>query len=55
MKIPTKVSKAKEDICKKCKLKKSCGDLPGFCALIYYVPIAVVVIMLIFFLITMKL
>lgn len=55
MKINTKVSAAKENICKKCSLKNKCGDLPGFCVLIFYVPIALIVVMLIYFLLTMDL
>ena len=43
MKLKIKSSKLKEKICENCILKKSCGDLPGFCMLIYYVPIALVV------------
>lgn len=48
-------SKIKEKICATCGLQKSCGDLPGFCLLIYYVPVVLVVIGLAFFLITMAL
>lgn len=55
MKIIAKVSQAKENICSKCMLKKHCGDLPGFCALIYFVPAVLVIGMLIYLLITMKL
>jgi len=47
--------KIKEKICETCGLQKSCGDLPGFCALLYYVPVALVVVMLFYFLITMNL
>jgi hypothetical protein len=35
-------------------LQKSCGDLPGFCILIYYIPVVLVVAMLSYFLITMN-
>ena len=45
----------KEKICKRCALKNKCGDLPGFCVLIFYVPIALIVVMLIYFLMTMDL
>jgi len=46
---------AKKMICEKCKLKNKCGDLPGFCLLIYYVPIVLLVVMLFYFLMTMTL
>jgi len=55
MKIPTKISATKEKICATCKFKKSCGDLPGFCLLIYYGLIALVVFVLAYLLITMEL
>jgi hypothetical protein len=55
MKITKKISITKKDICERCKFNKTCASLPGFCALISYVPIAIVVIMLAYFLITMKL
>jgi len=55
MKITTKSSKIKEKICETCGLKKSCGDLPGFCLLLTYVPVVLVVAMLLYFLITMSL
>ena len=55
MKKTIKSSKIKEKICQTCGLQKSCGDLPGFCILLYYVPVALVVVMLLYFLITMKL
>jgi len=45
----------KEKICNKCKLKNRCGDLPGFCTLIYYVPFVLVVVMLFYFFIAMEL
>lgn len=45
----------KKKICANCKLKGKCGDLPAFCLLIYYVPIALLVIMLLYFLMTMDL
>ena len=49
------VTNVKQKICENCKLKKSCGDLPGFCMFVYYGLIALVVIMLSYFLITMTL
>jgi len=55
MKIIKIASNVKEKICENCKLKKSCGDLPGFCMMIYYVLIVLVVIMLAYFLVTMSL
>ena len=45
----------KDKICDKCRLKNKCGDLPGFCLLLYYVPIVLLVVMLFYFLMTMKL
>ena len=55
MKIFKKIPITKQEICSRCKLNKTCGDLPGFCALISFIPIAVIVIMLAYFLITMDL
>jgi len=55
MKIIIKSSKLKEKVCENCKLQKSCGDLPGFCVLIYSVPIVLVVVGLAYLLITMNL
>ncbi len=55
MKIKTNSPKIKKKICENCKLQNSCGDLPGFCQLIYYVPIIVVVAGLAYLLITMQL
>jgi len=46
---------SRKNICAKCKLKEKCGDLPGFCLFIYYVPIVLLVIMLLYFLLTMEL
>jgi hypothetical protein len=54
-KIKTKSPKIKKNICENCKLQNSCGDLPGFCQLIYYVPIIVVVAGLAYLLINMEL
>ena len=54
-KITIKSSKIKEKICDTCGLRKTCGDLPGFCVLLYYVPIALVVAGLVYLLITMSL
>jgi hypothetical protein len=53
--IIIKPSKIKEKICETCGLQKYCGDLPGFCVLIYSVPVVLVVIGLIYLLITMNL
>jgi len=55
MKINIKSSKIKEKVCETCGLQKSCGDLPGFCMLLYYVPVVLVVVMLSYFLINMNL
>ncbi len=49
-----KLKPLKEKICESCGLQKSCGDLPGFCLLLYYVPVALVVIMFFYLLITMN-
>ena len=54
-KIIVKSSKIKEKICETCGLQDTCGDLPGFCALIYYIPIALVIVGLAYLLITMNL
>lgn len=54
MKITTKASTVKEKICDNCMFKQSCGDLPGFCILLHYGGIALVVIMLTYFLLTMN-
>jgi len=53
--LKIKPSKVKEKICDNCKLQKSCGDLPYFCILMYYIMIASVVAGLIYLLITMSL
>jgi hypothetical protein len=55
MKIIKKASTVKGKVCAGCKLKKACGDLPGFCMLVYYALIALVVAMLLYFLISMTL
>ena len=55
MNITTKTSIIKEKICENCGLQKSCGDLPGFCLLIYSVPVFLVVVGLSYLLITMNL
>jgi len=55
MKITSKASAIKQKICENCKFKKSCGDLPGFCILVHYGLIALVIAMLFYFLITMNL
>ena len=54
-KITIKPSKIKEKICDTCGLQNTCGDLPGFCALIYYIPIVLVIVGLAYLLITMSL
>jgi hypothetical protein len=54
MKTTTKGS-MKQKICASCALKNTCGDLPGFCMLVPYAMIAMVVIMLTYFLVTMDL
>ena len=54
MKITTKTS-MKKKICAGCMLKGTCGDLPGFCMLVPYGLIALVIIMLTYFLVTMDL
>ena len=53
--MKTKPSKIKEKICENCRLQNSCGELPGFCQLIYYVPVIVVIAGLAYLLITMQL
>ena len=55
LETPAQNTKIKEKICENCRLRKSCGDLPGFCMLIYYVLIALVVAGLVYLLITMSL
>ena len=55
MKIIKTVTNVKQKTCESCKLKKSCGDLPGFCMMPYYGLIASVVIMLTYFLVNMSL
>jgi hypothetical protein len=55
MKMNIKAPKLKEKICANCALKETCGDLPGLCILIYYALIALVVVGLAYFLITMTL
>jgi hypothetical protein len=53
--IPIKSSKIKEMICERCGLRKPCGSLPGFCLLIYYIPVVLVVVGLAYLLATMAL
>lgn len=55
MNITTKTSIIKEKICENCGLQKSCSDLPGFCVLIYTVPVVLVVVGLAYLLMTMNL
>ena len=45
----------KKKACDKCKLKETCGDLPGLCMLVPYTLIISVIIMLFYFLLTMDL
>jgi len=54
MKIIT-INSVKNKICEKCKLKASCGDLPGLCMAVNYAQIALVIFMLLYFLVTMEL
>ena len=49
------VTNVKQKTCESCKLKKTCGDLPGLCMMTHYGLIALVVIMLGYFLVTMSL
>jgi len=52
-KITIKTSTIKEKVCDTCGLQKTCADLSGLCALVYYVPIALALTMVAYFLITM--
>lgn len=54
MKVKT-ISSVKNKICSKCKLKQSCGDVPGLCMALNYGVITSVMIMLTYFLVTMDL
>ena len=54
-KIPVTVSKIKTKVCNACGLQKTCGDLRGFCLLVNYIPVVLVVGLLIFLLVTMPL
>lgn len=54
MKLITRTA-IKKKVCANCKLKETCGDLPGFCMLLPYALIASVIIMLSYFLVTMDL
>lgn len=55
MKIITKVSTVKENICVNCMLNKTCGDVRGLCMLTHYGVIVSVIATLLYFLITMDL
>lgn len=55
MKIIAIAAVAKEKVCKRCAFRKRCGDLPGFCVLIYNIPIVLVVVMLLYLLLSMSL
>lgn len=45
----------KDRICATCKLKKTCGDVPGLCVLLHYSLIAFIVFGLLYMLVTMTL
>ena len=51
-KITIKTSTIKEKVCDTCKLQKTCGDLSGLCALVYYVPVALALTMVTYFLLS---
>lgn len=55
MKIIAKAAVAKEKVCRTCAFRKRCGDLSGFCILIYNIPIVLIVVMLLYLLLTMSL
>ena len=55
MKIKKKPSKIKEKVCETCGMKKACGDLPGFCMLLYLVPVVLVIAGLAYLLLKMDL
>lgn len=55
MKKIIKTSTVKEKVCETCMFKKTCGDLPGLCMLLHYGLIALVIIVLGYFLMTMDL
>jgi hypothetical protein len=41
--------KTERTVCKKCKLKYSCSDLPEFCIFAYFFPPTLVISMLVYF------
>jgi hypothetical protein len=53
--VKEKTTIVKETICRHCLFKKSCGDLRGLCILLHYGLYALVVIILVYFFITMDL
>ena len=46
---PKENIKAQGTVCKKCKFKYSCSDLPVFCAFVYFIPPTLVISMLAYF------
>jgi len=54
-KIPVTASKIKAKICNTCGMQKTCGDLRGFCLLVNYIPIVLVIGVLVFLMVTMPL
>lgn len=41
----------KRIVCKKCRFKHSCSDLPAFCAFVYFIPPTLVIGMLVYLLV----
>ena len=41
----------KRTVCKKCRFKYSCSDLPAFCAFVYFIPPTLVIGMLVYLLV----
>jgi len=54
MKITKKIRVTKAKVCDNCSMKKTCGDLPGLCIRLHHVLIASVVLVLLYFLMTMR-
>jgi len=52
-KINVKTMSIKEKICETCGMQKTCADLSGFCALIFYIPVALAITIVTYFVITM--
>jgi len=44
-----------DKICEACGIQKTCGELPGICVQIYFVPAVLVVTVLLYLFITMNL